>query len=145
MIDGYDKMSAAERVKAKMKLQLSETAKKDATKGSGWERFEFEKDAPLDDEEIEAVEDDVALVKHIGQSFRYSAVETRREEQIKSAHDEAMFGASSIPRSVTTEDDIEQENINIESNEKSAPATSLLSDTVIAKQQGSWRDRARKV
>lgn len=145
LIDGYDKMSAAERVKAKMKLQLSETAKKDATKGSGWERFEFEKDAPLDDEEIEAVEDDVALVKHIGQSFRYSAVETRREEQIKSAHDEAMFGASSIPRSVTTEDDIEQENINIESNEKSAPATSLLSDTVIAKQQGSWRDRARKV
>lgn len=145
LIDGYDKMSAAERVKAKMKLQLSETAKKDATKGSGWERFEFDKDAPLDDEEIEAVEDDAALVKHIGQSFRYSAVETRREEQIKSAHDEAMFGASSIPRSVTTEDDIEQENINIESNEKSAPATSLLSDTVIAKQQGSWRDRARKV
>lgn len=28
-------------------------AKKDATKGSGWERFEFDKDAPLDDEEIE--------------------------------------------------------------------------------------------
>ncbi|KAI8528981.1 hypothetical protein RHMOL_Rhmol12G0190800 [Rhododendron molle] len=75
LIEGYDKMSAAERVKAKMKLQLSETAKKDLTKGSGWERFEFDKDAPLDDEEIEAVEDDMALVKHIGQSFRFSAVE----------------------------------------------------------------------
>ena len=30
-------------------------AKKDATngKGPGWERFDFDKDAPLDDEEIE--------------------------------------------------------------------------------------------
>ena len=30
-------------------------AKKDATNGigSGWERFDFDKDAPLDDEEIE--------------------------------------------------------------------------------------------
>lgn len=28
-------------------------ADKDETKGSGWERFEFDKDAPLDDEEIE--------------------------------------------------------------------------------------------
>lgn len=71
--------SAAERVKAKMKLQLAETGKhflwsllgftwscvkyspycvtaaeKDTTKGmDGWERFEFNKDAPLDDEEVE--------------------------------------------------------------------------------------------
>ncbi|KAF7123558.1 hypothetical protein RHSIM_Rhsim12G0161000 [Rhododendron simsii] len=140
----FFEQSAAERVKAKMKLQLSETAKKDATKGSGWERFEFDKDAPLDDEEIEAVEDDTALVKRIGQSFRFSAVETRREEHIKAAHDEAMFGASSIPPSVTTEDEIDQENKKDECSE-SAPATSLLSDTIIAKQQGSWRDRARKV
>lgn len=28
-------------------------ADKDEAKGSGWERFEFDKDAPLDDEEIE--------------------------------------------------------------------------------------------
>lgn len=54
---------------------------------------------------------------------------TRREEQIKAAHDEAMFGASSIPPSVTTEDEIDQENKKNESSE-SAPATSLLSDTV---------------
>ncbi|KAA8540877.1 hypothetical protein F0562_024985 [Nyssa sinensis] len=96
LIEGYDKMSPAERVKAKMKLQLSETAEKDASKGmgSGWERFEFNKDAPLDDEELEAVEDDAALVKHIGQSFRFSAVEARREEDIKAAHDKAMFGSS---------------------------------------------------
>ncbi|KAF5957594.1 hypothetical protein HYC85_004819 [Camellia sinensis] len=146
LIEGFDTMSSAERVKAKMKLQLSETAEKDATNsmGSGWERFEFNKDAPLDDEEIEAVEDDAELVKHIGQSFRFSAVETRREDQIKAAHDEAMFGASSIPLNVNTENEVEQEDNKIESKE-SAPATTLLSDTVIARQQGSWRDRARKV
>ncbi|XP_050226068.1 uncharacterized protein LOC126675466 isoform X3 [Mercurialis annua] len=77
LIRGYENMTAAEKAKARTKLQLNETAEKDTTKGmgSGWERFEFDKDAPLDDEEIEAAEDDVALVKHIGQSFRFSAVE----------------------------------------------------------------------
>ncbi|XP_051225486.1 uncharacterized protein [Lolium perenne] len=52
MIQGYDKMTPAERVKAKMKLQLSETASKDSTLGTatvGWGRFEFNKDAPLDE------------------------------------------------------------------------------------------------
>ncbi|PSR95845.1 Zinc finger MYM-type protein [Actinidia chinensis var. chinensis] len=145
LIDGFDKMSPAERVKAKMKLQLSEAAEKDATKGlgSGWERFEFDKDAPLDDEDVEAAEDDAALVKHIGQSFRFSAVEARREDQIKAAHDEAMFGAASIPRSVNTEYEVVQENKKNDSKE-SVPATSLISDKVIS-QQGSWRDRSRKV
>ncbi|MBA0610714.1 hypothetical protein Godav_011521, partial [Gossypium davidsonii] len=42
-----------ERVKAKMKLQLAEAAEKDPTTGPGWERFEFDKDAPVDDDEIE--------------------------------------------------------------------------------------------
>lgn len=28
-------------------------AEKDTTKGAGWERFDFDKDAPLDDEEVE--------------------------------------------------------------------------------------------
>ncbi|XP_057465581.1 uncharacterized protein LOC130755224 [Actinidia eriantha] len=145
LIDGFDKMSPAERVKAKMKLQLSEAAEKDATKGlgSGWERFEFDKDAPLDDEDIEVTEDDAALVKHIGQSFRFSAVEARREDQIKAAHDEAMFGTVSIPQSVNTEYEVVQENKKNDSKQ-SVPATSLISDKVIS-QQGSWRDRARKV
>jgi hypothetical protein len=36
-------------------MSLLYAAEKDETKGmgSGWERFEFDKDAPLDDEEIE--------------------------------------------------------------------------------------------
>nr|GME03944.1 serine/Arginine-related protein 53 [Ipomoea batatas] len=100
VIEGYDKMTPAERVKAKMKLQLSETAERDESKGgmgSGWERFDFDKDAPLDDEEIEAAEDDAAIVKRIGQTFRFSSMEARREEQIKAAHDEAIFGAPHPP------------------------------------------------
>ncbi|PKI78049.1 serine/threonine-protein kinase fray2 [Punica granatum] len=143
LIDGYDRMTPAERVKAKMKLQLAETSERDEANGmgSGWERFEFDKDTPLDDEEIEVAEDDAALVKHIGQSFRFSAVEARREEQIKAAHDEAMFGSSAHAPDVTEDADLEGNN---KASNENNPATNLLSDKVLARQQGSWRDRARK-
>ncbi|KAJ6293990.1 hypothetical protein OIU76_022128 [Salix suchowensis] len=143
-IEGYEKMTPAERVKARMKLQLNETAKKDEGMGSGWERFEFNKDAPLDDEEVEAVEDDAALVKHIGQSFRFSAVEARREEQLKTAHDDTMFGAPPVLASVISDNEIEMDNNRIESKDTDH-ASSLLNEKVLAKQQGSWRDRARKI
>ncbi|XP_050120644.1 uncharacterized protein LOC126598330 [Malus sylvestris] len=144
LIEGYD-MSAAERVKAKMKLQLAETAEKDTTKGmgSGWERFEFNKDAPLDDEDVEVAEDDAALVKHIGQSFRFSAVETKREEQLRSAHDEAMFGASDDRPTIVMDSEIEAENNINDSIESEPTTTSLLSEKVLSKKQGSWRDRIR--
>ncbi|KAF8378342.1 hypothetical protein HHK36_029681 [Tetracentron sinense] len=145
LIAGYADMTPAERVKAKMKLQLSQTVEKDTTKGvgAGWERFEFNKDAPLDDEEIEAAEDDAVLVKHMGQSFRFSAVEARREEEIKAAHDEAMFGASAAPPPIITVTEQEEQNDGEESNGNSL-VTNLMSDKVLAKQQGSWRDRTRK-
>ncbi|TKY55156.1 E2F transcription factor E2FE [Spatholobus suberectus] len=142
LIEGYDRMSSAERVKAKMKLQLSETAARDSEKGMGWERFEFNKDAPLDDEEIEVAEDDASLVKHIGQSFRFSAVEARREEQIQAAHEEAMFGATALPPSISTDSEAERENEK--EVDKKELVTSLLSETVLAKQKGSWRDRVRQ-
>ncbi|KAF7806126.1 serine/Arginine-related protein 53 [Senna tora] len=142
LIQGYDKMSPAERVKAKMKLQLSETSEKDTGKGVGWERFEFNKDAPLDDEEIEVAEDDASLVKHIGQSFRFSAVKARREEQIQAAHEEAMFGASAIPPPIISDSEPEKENNEKEDKRKDL-ATSLLSESVLAKRKGSWRDRVR--
>ncbi|XP_047311321.1 zinc finger CCCH domain-containing protein 13 isoform X3 [Impatiens glandulifera] len=140
MIDGYDNMSAVERLKAKMKFQLSEAAETDTINkgmGPGWERFEFNKDAPLDDEEIEAaVEDDAAIVKRIGQSFRLSAVKAKREEQIKMAHDEAIFGTSSSVRII--EDDAEEDD-----NTDAIPAAaSLVNERVLVMQQGSWRDRA---
>lgn len=144
LIDGYEKMSAAERVKAKMKLQLAETARKDPNKGMGsrWERFDFDKDAPLDDVEVEAAGDDAAVLKLIGYSFRFSAIEARREEQIKTSHDEAIFGSSTVPTSIGVNNESEE-------NEKkdstvNALATSLLNEKVLAKQPGSWRDRVRK-
>ncbi|XP_075503402.1 uncharacterized protein LOC142540860 [Primulina tabacum] len=144
LIEGYDRMTPAERVKAKMKLQLLKTAENDETvgKGSGWERFDFNMDAPLDDEEVEAGEDDAVLVKHIGQSFRFSAVERRKEEEIKAAHDEAMFGASSfsLPAESNEESEDRLQKETVETN----PVSNLLSDQVLAMQQGSWRDRVRK-
>ncbi|KAK6920779.1 hypothetical protein RJ641_014457 [Dillenia turbinata] len=148
LIEGYADMTAAERVKAKMKFQLSETAAKETTKsmGSGWERFEFNKDAPLDDEEVEVAEDDATLVKHIGRTFRFSAVESRREEDIQAAHDEAMFGApkpSTIMSAFHSDNEPERGDCTKDGNE--SLTTSLISDKVFAKQQGSWRDRARKL
>ncbi|KAI4343791.1 hypothetical protein L6164_011100 [Bauhinia variegata] len=148
LIEGYDKMSPAERVKAKMKLQLSETAEKDSLKVEGWERFEFNKDAPLDDEETEAAEDDATLVKHIGQSFRFSAVQARREEQIQAAHEEAMFGSTTttLPPSINIDSEPETEGENNEkgTDKEDRVATSILSETLLAKHKGSWRDRVRK-
>ncbi|KAG2329664.1 hypothetical protein Bca52824_000844 [Brassica carinata] len=147
LIKGYDDMSAAEKVKAKMKLQLDETAEKDTSKGAGWERFEFDKDAPLDDEEVEeATDDDAALVKRMGQSFRFNAIESKREEQLKDAHDEAMFGAPTGQTLIgNSEDDVtETTNVKDIEGENNSGAVSLVSEKVLAKQQGSWRDRARK-
>ncbi|XP_039041567.1 myosin-16-like [Hibiscus syriacus] len=63
-------------------------------KSPGWERFEFDKDVLLDDEEVEVAEDDASLVKHISWSFRFSAIEAMREEQLKAAHNEAIFGTT---------------------------------------------------
>ncbi|CAF2085274.1 U1 small nuclear ribonucleoprotein 70 kDa isoform X2 [Brassica rapa] len=147
LIKGYDDMSAAEKVKAKMKLQLDETAEKDTSKGAGWERFDFDKDAPLDDEEVEeGTDDDAALVKRMAQSFRFNAIESRREEQLKDAHDEAMFGAPTGQTLIgNNEDDVtETTNVKDIEGENNSGAVSLVSEKVLAKQQGSWRDRARK-
>ncbi|XP_010426281.1 PREDICTED: serine/Arginine-related protein 53-like [Camelina sativa] len=147
LIKGYDEMSAAEKVKAKMKLQLDETAEKDTSKGAGWERFDFDKDAPVDDEEVEeGTDDDAALVKRMGHSFRFSAIEAKREEQLKTAHDEAMFGAPTFQTHTdNTECDVTvNTNVKDDEGESKSGTISLLSEKVLAKQQGSWRDRARK-
>ncbi|KAL1566253.1 serine/Arginine-related protein 53-like [Salvia divinorum] len=147
LIGGYDDMTPAERVKAKMKLQLSKTAENDDTigKGSGWERFEFDKDAPLDDEEeIEAADDDAALVKNMGQSFRFSAVAARKEEEMKALHDDAIFGVSSHPPPPAETDNETQGANHGDENVETAPAPSLLSNQVLTRQKGSWRDRVCK-
>uniref|UniRef100_A0A7C9EWB8 RNA helicase n=1 Tax=Opuntia streptacantha TaxID=393608 RepID=A0A7C9EWB8_OPUST len=148
LIDGYDNLTPAERVKAKMKLQLSQTAEKDAKIGAGtaWERFEFDKDAPVDDEEIEATDDDAAVVKHINHTFRFASLESKREDEIRAAHDEAMFGAPAAP---SESDTSESEGTSVNENKENHvddvdPASSLLNEKVLVKQQGSWRDRTRR-
>ncbi|CAM0882174.1 unnamed protein product [Alopecurus aequalis] len=150
LIQGYDKMTPAERVKAKMKLQLSETASKDSTLGTatvGWGRFEFNKDAPLDEDDdgVEGANDDASLVKHIGKSFRLSAVESKNENIVRDAHDEAMFG---VPTNVDTET---SEELKTNDEGKTAgdveaqPSSSLISDELLAMQKGSWRERIQKL
>ncbi|KMT10483.1 hypothetical protein BVRB_5g116070 [Beta vulgaris subsp. vulgaris] len=149
LIDGYDKMTPAERVKAKMKLQLSQTAEKDTKMGTGsqWERFDFNKDAPLDDKEVEAADDDAALLKHIGKTFRFTSLETKREDEVKNAHDEAMFGVPAPqpdPSSASeSEEERGNENENKETNDDDR-ASSFMNEKILLKQQGSWRDRARR-
>lgn len=56
-------------------------------------------------------------------------VKTRREEQIKAAHDEAIFGGSTIPPSNSSDNEPEVENDTKESNESSL-GTSLISEKV---------------
>ncbi|XP_021733706.1 serine/threonine-protein kinase fray2 [Chenopodium quinoa] len=149
LIDGYDKMTPAERVKAKMKVQLTQTAEKDTKMGtsSQWERFEFNKDAPVDDEEIEAADDDAALVKHIGKSFRFKSLEAKSEDKIQNAHDEAMFGVPESGPSYASDNGEGRESENENGNEETKgdePASSLINEKVLSKPQGSWRDRARR-
>uniref|UniRef100_A0A0E0JML9 Uncharacterized protein n=1 Tax=Oryza punctata TaxID=4537 RepID=A0A0E0JML9_ORYPU len=153
LIEGYDRMTPAERVKAKMKLQLSETASKDSTLGNatvGWERFEFNKDAPLDedDNDVEVANDDASLVKHIGKSFRLSAVQSKHEDTVRDAHENAIFGVPAYPI-VDTETTEAEHETNDESERaedvEAEPSSSLISDKVLATQSGSWRERAQKL
>ncbi|KAF0920884.1 hypothetical protein E2562_037562 [Oryza meyeriana var. granulata] len=153
LIEGYDRMTPAERVKAKMKLQLSETASKDSTLGNatvGWGRFEFNKDAPLDEEDndVEVTNDDASLVKHIGKSFRLSAVESKHEDMVRDAHDNAIFGVPtySIVDTETTDAGPKTNGENEKAGDvETEPSSSLISDKVLATQRGSWRERAQKL
>lgn len=57
-------------------------------------------------------------------------VQTRREEQIKAAHDEAIFGGSTISPSIITDNEPEMENDTKESNGGGGVGTSLISEKV---------------
>ncbi|KAF8696058.1 hypothetical protein HU200_036946 [Digitaria exilis] len=152
LIEGYDRMTPAERVKAKMKLQLSETSAKDSTLGTTavrWERFEFNKDAPLDEDsdDVEVANDDASLVKNIGKSFRLSAVESKHEDKVRDAHEEAIFGVptSSFVNTEATEDELKANDEEKAEDIEAQPSSSLISDKVLAMQRGSWRERAQKL
>lgn len=147
LIDGYSQMTTAEKVKAKMRFQLSQTEKKDIAKGinTRWERFDFNKDVPLDDDEelTEVAEDDASIVKNMGKSFRFSAVEAKHEDEIRAAHDKAIFGVPTA-LSVFPEEATDEPN-ETEVDNATNTSTTLICDTIITKPQSSWRDRVRKV
>eukprot|EP00850_Spirogloea_muscicola_P009679 SM000055S18213 [mRNA] locus=s55:15525:16916:+ [translate_table: standard] len=97
-------MSAAERVKAQMKLQLSEMVSKDTAKGmtGEWERFDFSSSAPLDDDaslqQPENGETWGELNLHheaVGASL-FSSQTQKKEAQLQAAHDAAIFGHGAI-------------------------------------------------
>ncbi|KAL3696662.1 hypothetical protein R1sor_010738 [Riccia sorocarpa] len=101
LIPNFDSMTPAEKVKAKMKLQLAETVVKDKSKGmSGeWERFDFDKSAPLDDDAKQdyfgdgtGAGDDTTFLKNTGSTFVASTNQVTREAQRQSAHEDAIFG-----------------------------------------------------
>lgn len=104
-----------------------------------------------------AADDDAALVKKMGQSFRFSAVsvikvsfiallllylqnssnlyllfhfKARKEEEMKALHDDAIFGVSSHPLPPAETDDKAQGANHEDENVETAPAPSLLSNQV---------------
>ncbi|KAL4185234.1 hypothetical protein AMTRI_Chr10g4870 [Amborella trichopoda] len=148
LINGYEKMTPAERVKAKMKLQLSQTVVTDAAKGmsSEWERFDFDKDAPLDGDDVEVEAgggDDAGL--DTGRNFRFAAMEANREAQIEAAHDQAIFGAPVGSAALSDERSPAPTDEDRSDTKGNGFAENIISERVFAMQQGSWRDRARKV
>lgn len=56
-------------------------------------------------------------------------LKARREEQIKAAHDEAMFGASAVPPSVSSDSEPEPDSSEKKSSDGDI-ATSLFSENV---------------
>lgn len=56
-------------------------------------------------------------------------MKARREEQIKAAHEEAMFGAPAFPPPITSDSEPEREIKEKEDNQKDL-AKSLLSESV---------------
>ncbi|KAL2643383.1 hypothetical protein R1flu_010970 [Riccia fluitans] len=101
LIPNFDSMTPAEKVKAKMKLQLSETVVKDKSKGMSdeWERFDFDKNAPLDDDAKQdyfgdgtGAGDDTTFLKNTGSTFVSWTNQVTREAERQSIHDNAIFG-----------------------------------------------------
>eukprot|EP00252_Welwitschia_mirabilis_P010145 TRINITY_DN2328_c0_g1_i3.p1 TRINITY_DN2328_c0_g1~~TRINITY_DN2328_c0_g1_i3.p1 ORF type:complete len:420 (-),score=123.83 TRINITY_DN2328_c0_g1_i3:220-1479(-) len=167
-VSNHESMTVAERVKTKMRMQLSQAVSKESFKGSNenWERFQFNKEAPLDDAVDEACpadisKDDTAFLKNMGTTFSASVAQANREVQIKAAHEAAIFGASVTSNPTFDSDNdipasrIDKENDDImaeheskvdEDNPKgNVHRNNILSEQVYAMHQGSWRDRARKL
>lgn len=167
LIPGFGDMTPAEKVREKMKLQLSDTVSKDTEKGmdADWERFVFNKNAPLDDDakldyfgDGTGARDDTGFLQNTGSTFlSANTSQAKREAHLQAAHDAAIFGppdvgmssekraSSSIQFNGSLSREAAADN-DTDAQPEGAPAiTSLLSDQVLALQQGSWRERALKL
>lgn len=165
LIPGFDNMTPGEKVKEKMKLQLSETVCKDTEKGisNEWERFDFNKNAPLDDDakldyfgDGTGGHDDTGFLQNTGSTFLSSCSQARREAQMQEAHDAAIFGPSTgMSRKQMGSHKKHYNSFSMEESatgtdtmvhvEEAPPTNNLLSDQVLTLQQGSWRERALKL
>ncbi|CAM6124836.1 unnamed protein product [Calypogeia fissa] len=101
LIPNFDTMTPAEKVKAKTKLQLSDAVTKDRTVGMSdeWERFDFDKNAPLDDDakmdgfgDGTGAVDDTLFLKNTGSSFLSSSGQVTREALVTAKHEASIFG-----------------------------------------------------
>eukprot|EP00249_Psilotum_nudum_P021881 c28289_g2_i3 orf=323-2077(-) len=163
LIQGYDSMTPAEKVKAKIRMQLSETVAKDTTHmGMEWERFDFNREAPLDGDaelshfgDVTGGCDDTSFLQNTGSTFLSSDLQARREAQTQAAHETAIFGVPVNPSTFEEDDSCikdEQSGLTRENatvyDEKSAQRTSsrrgFISEQVFLMQQKSWRERALK-
>lgn len=174
LIPGYDSMNPVERVKAKMRLQLSETVVKDSSKGMSaeWERFDFNKEAPLDDDtkldhfgDDTGARDDTGFLQNTGATFGSSISQANREAKVQAAHEAAIFGTLIHPSSntsdlnnevekpsqderieeISTLGDLSKCKAEERGSKGNVLGNSVISEQVYAMQQGSWRDRARKL
>ncbi|EFJ38754.1 hypothetical protein SELMODRAFT_437618 [Selaginella moellendorffii] len=146
LIPDYDRMTPAERVKARMNFQLSQTAAKDKDT-KNWERFDFDKSAPLDEEEEDsnprsssAGPDDTSSLRNTAGSYLSYSSQLTREKRTEAAHDAAMFGSGSVPK----EEEQQAPSSHVEKNHEKK-ASDLLSEEVIAMQKDSWQERLRKM
>ncbi|MCO5559936.1 hypothetical protein L7F22_013540 [Adiantum nelumboides] len=166
LIPGFDEMTPADKVREKMKLQLSDTVFKDRAKGidADWERFVFNKNAPLDDDakldyfgDGTGAQDDTGFLQNTGSTFlSTNASQVKREAQLQAAHDAAIFGPSTgmvSEKMALSGPDLNgspSKEASLDKNtasqlEGALSVNSLLSDQISSFQQGSWRERALKL
>jgi len=99
-------MTPTERVKAKMALQLSKLPTKSASSGEsaenntpgarGWERFSFDKEAPVDNDTEETLDETDREIQEAQRKIQPLL------SRIDQSHEDAIFGPVTIPCSIST-------------------------------------------
>lgn len=161
-------MTPAEKVKAKMKLQLSQTVVKDTGKGveEEWERFDFNKDAPLDGDAQQdyfgdgtGASTDTAQIDNLGGSHLFITEQAKREARLQAAHEAAIFGAPVVvedkdkkrrssrrERARSNSRGVDDDGYEDVKDNAVAKVSGVVSEQIIALQAGSsWQERIKKM